>query len=171
MWNQVILNFMFKLRLNPKAWMEHLTSQLSWAAAWLLVTHVCPAYLVDELRSLCSVAPYDWVDGGSVDYFWMVSMLLLLWGVDAILRNGCGIYGQNYGVLLQGSEMTASFSEFKLVCGTLDSGLETTLRTYCFFMFWTWVWEALKKIVSKVEKSLSVNICVFESCFVVLLSY
>ena len=63
MWNQVILNFMFKLRLNPKAWMEHLTSQLSWAAAWLLVTHVCPAYLVDELRSLCSVAPYDWVDG------------------------------------------------------------------------------------------------------------
>ena len=29
-------------------WEEHLTSQLSWAA-WLLVTRVCPAYLVDEL--------------------------------------------------------------------------------------------------------------------------
>ena len=27
----------------------------------------------------------------------------------AILINGCGIQGQNYGTLLQGSEMTAGF--------------------------------------------------------------
>ena len=30
-------------------------------------------------------------------------------GVDAILRNGCGVQGENYVVLLQGSEATASF--------------------------------------------------------------
>ena len=29
--------------------------------------------------------------------------------VGAILINGCGIQGQNYGTLLQGSEMTAGF--------------------------------------------------------------
>ena len=38
------------LRLNPRMWMEHLTSQLSWTAAWLLLTCGNPAYLVvDEL--------------------------------------------------------------------------------------------------------------------------
>ena len=36
------------LRLNPRAWGEHLTSQLSWVADWLLVTCVCPVYLVKE---------------------------------------------------------------------------------------------------------------------------
>ena len=36
------------LRLNPRAWGEDLTSQLSWVAAWLLVTRVCPVYLVKE---------------------------------------------------------------------------------------------------------------------------
>ena len=35
-------------RLNPGAWGEHLTSQLSWVAAWILVTCVCPVYLVKE---------------------------------------------------------------------------------------------------------------------------
>ena len=39
------------LRLNPRAWGEHITSQLSWAAAWLLVTCDSLVYLVvDELR-------------------------------------------------------------------------------------------------------------------------
>ena len=28
---------------------EHLTSQFSWVAAWLLVTCVCPVYQVEEL--------------------------------------------------------------------------------------------------------------------------
>ena len=41
------------LRLNLGAGGEHLTSQLSWIAAWLLVTRVCPVYLVDELALLC----------------------------------------------------------------------------------------------------------------------
>ena len=37
------------LWLNPGARGEHLTSQLSWITAWLLVTRVCPVYLADEL--------------------------------------------------------------------------------------------------------------------------
>ena len=37
------------LWLNPGARGEHLTSQFSWVAAWLLVTHVCFFYLVEEL--------------------------------------------------------------------------------------------------------------------------
>ena len=32
-----------------------------------------------------------------------------LWSVDAILRNGCEIEGQNYVVLLQGGKMYAGF--------------------------------------------------------------
>ena len=36
------------LQLNPKARGEHLSSQLSWVAAWLLVTRVCLVYLVEE---------------------------------------------------------------------------------------------------------------------------
>ena len=33
-----------------------------------------------------------------------------LWGVDAILENGCGIEGQNYVVLLQGGKCTHDFA-------------------------------------------------------------
>ena len=40
------------LQLNPRARGEHLTHQLSWIAAWLLVTRVCPVYLVDQLALL-----------------------------------------------------------------------------------------------------------------------
>ena len=36
------------LRLNAWAWGEHLTSQLSWVVAWLLVKPICPIYLVKE---------------------------------------------------------------------------------------------------------------------------
>ena len=35
-------------------------------------------------------------NGGSADVFDMVIMNLVLWGVTAILRNGCGIQGHNY---------------------------------------------------------------------------
>ena len=31
------------------------------------------------------------------------------WGVDVVLGNGCGIEGQNYVVLLEGSEMYTGF--------------------------------------------------------------
>ena len=36
----------------------------------------------------------------------MVSMVLLLWGVDAILGDGDGVQVQNYIALLQRSEMS-----------------------------------------------------------------
>ena len=38
---------------------EHLTSQLPWAAAWLLVTCGSPVYPVVGESRPCSVAPYD----------------------------------------------------------------------------------------------------------------
>ena len=40
-------------------------------------------------------------------FFWMVSMVLLLWGVGAILGDGNGVQVQNYIALLQRSEMSA----------------------------------------------------------------
>ena len=45
------------LRLNPRAWWEHLTSQLSWAAAWLLVTCISPVYLVVDEFGPCALRP------------------------------------------------------------------------------------------------------------------
>ena len=39
----------------------------------------------------------------------MVNMVLVLWGVSAILGNGYGIQGHNYVALLQGSKITAGF--------------------------------------------------------------
>ena len=36
------------LRVNLGAWREHLTSQLSWVATWLLATRVFPVYLVKK---------------------------------------------------------------------------------------------------------------------------
>ena len=38
-----------------------------------------------------------------------------LWGVDVVLGNGCGIEGQNYFVLLEGSEMYAGFRYWDLI--------------------------------------------------------
>ena len=43
------------LRLNLGAWGD-LSSKLTWAAAWLLVMRICPAYLVDEF-SPCVLWP------------------------------------------------------------------------------------------------------------------
>ena len=40
--------FSWLLWLNPRVRREYLTRQLSWVAAWLLVTRVCPVYLVKE---------------------------------------------------------------------------------------------------------------------------
>ena len=36
------------LQLNPGTWGVHFTSQISWVAAWLLVTCVYPVYLVNK---------------------------------------------------------------------------------------------------------------------------
>ena len=46
-----------------------------------------------------------------------MSMVLVLWAVNAILGNGYGIQGQNYVALLQGSEMTAGFHFRNLILG------------------------------------------------------
>ena len=68
------------LRLNLGAWEEHLTSQLSSVATWLLVTRfICPIYLVHE-ESWCSMFSYDWANGGSVDIFFRHGMVSGLWG-------------------------------------------------------------------------------------------
>ena len=49
-------------------------------------------------------------NGGSVEVFLhMVSMVLVSWGVDAILGSRYGIQEQNYVALLQRSEITAGF--------------------------------------------------------------
>ena len=67
------------LQLNPRVWEEHLTSQLSQAAAWLLVTYRSSVYpLVDELRP-CVLWPL--MIGQMVvllTFFDMVSMVLLI---------------------------------------------------------------------------------------------
>ena len=44
------------LPLNLGAWEEHLNSQMTWAAAWLLVIRICPVYLVDDI-SPCVLWP------------------------------------------------------------------------------------------------------------------
>ena len=43
------------------------------------------------------MTPYGWVNGVSVNVFLrVVSMVLVPWGVGAILGNGYGIQRQNY---------------------------------------------------------------------------
>ena len=58
---------------------------------------------------MCFRTPYDGSDGSSVDVFLNGNFGFTSMGVDAILRNGCGTYGQNYVVLLQESEVTAGY--------------------------------------------------------------
>ena len=47
----------------------------------------------------------------------MMIMILVLWGVGAILENGCGIQGLNYVALLRGNEMTVGFYYRNLILG------------------------------------------------------
>ena len=47
----------------------------------------------------------------------MANMVLVLWGVGAILENGYGIQGQSYVALFLGSEMSAKFHYRKLTLG------------------------------------------------------
>ena len=44
-------------------------------------------------------------------------MVLVLWGVGAILENEYGIQGQNHVALLQGSDMSAGFHSRNLILG------------------------------------------------------
>ena len=51
------------------------------------------------------------LNGGSVDFFLcMMSMVLVPWGIGAILGNGYRIQEQNCVALLQESEITAEFT-------------------------------------------------------------
>ena len=71
---------------------EHLTSKLSLAAAWLLVTGVCPIYRVDEFSPcLCSMALMIELMVVLFTVYLAGGMVLLLWGVDAILGDGYSI--------------------------------------------------------------------------------
>ena len=47
----------------------------------------------------------------------MVSIVLVLWGVTAILGNGCGIQGNNYVAWLQGSKIQVGFHYRNLILG------------------------------------------------------
>ena len=77
----------------------------------LTISHTSFPYLPSKLVSPCALCPLMiGLNSGSVDVFLrMVSMVLVMWGVGAILGNGYGIQGLNYLALLQGSEITAGF--------------------------------------------------------------
>ena len=53
--------------------------------------------------------PDGWANGGSIDVFLDGDYGFSTVRVGAILGNGRGTQGQNYVVLLQGSEMTVGF--------------------------------------------------------------
>ena len=84
---RVVFGIILLLRLNIRAWGEHLSSPLSWIAAWLLVTRIWPVYLVDEYgnsvkhqrrnysEKVCVLSLDDWANGGYVD------VLLQVWWV------------------------------------------------------------------------------------------
>ena len=74
------------LRLNPGAVGEHLTSQFSWVAAWLLITRVCPVHPAEESLLLVFYVPLwlSWcVMMVLLTFFCMVSMVLVMWEVAA----------------------------------------------------------------------------------------
>ena len=67
---------------------------------------------------MCGVSLDDWANGGTVNVFpCIVSIVLVLWGVDAILGNAYGIQGQNYFALLQESKMSEGFHYKNMILG------------------------------------------------------
>ena len=61
--------------------------------------------------------PYDWASNdSSIDVFWDGEYGFSTLGVVAILGNGCGIQGQNYVALLQGSETTGFHHRSWILC-------------------------------------------------------
>ena len=95
------------LRLNPGARGEHLTSQLSWAASCLTISHTCLSLAL----ALNGVSVDAFLDG-EYGFTYMVQ-----WRVDTILENVYGIQGQKCVALFQGSEMPAGFHYRSLVLG------------------------------------------------------
>ena len=61
--------------------------------------------------------PYDWANDGSLDVLFLHGMVLVLWGVGAILGNEYRIQWQNYIGLLQGSKMPAGFHYMNFLLG------------------------------------------------------
>ena len=55
---------------------------------------------------VCGADLGDWANGGYVD---------VLWGVGPIVRNECGIWGQNYVTLFLGNEMSAGLHSRNLL--------------------------------------------------------
>ena len=88
---------------------EHLTSQLSWVTAWLLVTRVSPIHLVDELVFVFYASLYDWAKWFCCRFFWDGEYGFSTVGVGVIPGNGCRIQEQMYIASLQGSKVTAGF--------------------------------------------------------------
>ena len=105
----VNLSFIIIRIASAKSQSARGASQPALMGSCLTIGHTCLPHLTSRwVESLCSMIPYDWTDGGSVDFFFFHGMVLLLW-VDAVLRNGYEIWRQNYVVSLQGSEMTAGY--------------------------------------------------------------
>ena len=75
--------------------------------------YVC---LVDELVFVF-YAPFGLMVVLLMFHSCMTSIVSVLWEVGAILGNGCGIQGQNYVALLQGSGIPAGFHSRNLVLG------------------------------------------------------
>ena len=74
----------------------------------LLVTRVCPVYLVNELV-LVFYPPFGLMVALLIFISCILKKVLVLWEVGAILGDRYGIQEQNYVPLLQGSGMPAGF--------------------------------------------------------------
>ena len=70
-----------------------------------------------SLCVLCSLMIGLMRNGGPVDVFCMVSVVIVLWEVTTILGNGCGIQGQKYVAWLQGSKIPLGFHDRNLILG------------------------------------------------------
>ena len=117
------------LQLNPGAWGEHLTNQLSWVAAWLLVTcFVCPIYLVHEesRRSMVSLIRRMMV---LLVYFLDMVWFQIYGGVGATSGNGYEIQGQNHVARLQGTVLWIwyRYSNFRIAYDLLGVSCVTSL--------------------------------------------
>ena len=67
------------VQLNPRAWGEHLISQLSWAVAWILVTCGSPVYLIVDELGPCVLWPLMIrLIVVLLSFFDMVSIVLLI---------------------------------------------------------------------------------------------
>ena len=95
------------------------TRQPAFLGSRLTISHTCLACLPSIRTSPCILCPLMIAPMVAPLTFFsqMVSMILVLWGIGAILENGYGSQGQNYVALLQGSKMSAGFYCKNLILG------------------------------------------------------